>query len=267
MKTKILSTFAIVAMLFTNSCKGPEGPIGPVGSTGTAGVNGTNGGIGATGTAGANGKDGGTGATGATGSTGAAGANGKDGNANVVYSEWITPTWVSSGEGSDRFYLNQRSTANALITQDAIDKAVIYTYWKVKALNYNQDKSEYELVERISPNNGYSYFKISGRTSNNWQDFQYMQNSFESQIGVNYLSVNSSVYRFGYALLANGTYSNINTLIPDFAAGKGFTFYNELVKDISKYRVIVVYGSTKGRLASVNMKDYNEVKKAFNLKD
>ena len=258
---QFIKFFALGVALFMASCKGdigPIGPAGPIGNTGTAGANGS------TGIAGANGANG---ATGATGATGANGANGKDGNANVVYSEWLTPTWASSGEATDRYFLNQKSTANALITQEAIDKAVVYTYWKIKNLIYNQDKFEYELVERINPNTGFSYFKIPGRTSNNFQDYQSMYNYTESQIGVNYLGVGSNVYRFGNALLPNGTYSTTNALLPEFAAGKGFTFYNDLVKDISKYRVIVVYGSTKGRLASVDMKDYAAVKKAFNLRD
>ena len=143
---------------------------------------------------------------------------------------------------------------------------MVYTYWKVKALSYNQDKSEYELAERINPNNGFSYFKIPGKTTNNYQDYQYLYNYTDPQIGVNYLNVSGQVNRFGNPLLANGAYGAYG-LLPEFANGKGFTFYNDLVKDISKYRVIVVYGSTKGRLASVDMKDYAAVKQALNLRD
>ena len=184
----------------------------------------------------------------------------------MVYSEWLTPTWAADFESTQSYSLAQRSTANALITQEAIDKAVIFTYWKVKVPLYNSDKAEYELVERITPTSGNSFFKIPGRVSNSYQDFQSMFNSVGTQLGVNYLNVISSVNRFGNPPLPNGSYGPY-ALLPEFAAGKGFTFYNDLVKDISKYRVIVVYGSNKGRLASVDMKDYAAVKQAFNLRD
>ena len=257
---QVIKFFALGIALFMTSCKGEIGPIGPVGSTGTAGTNGTNG------TNGAIGGTGTTGATGTTGTTGTTGANGKDGNANVVYSEWLTPTWAADFEATQAYYLYQKSTANALITQEAIDKAVIFTYWKGKIPSYNSDRAEYELVERISPTNGQSFFKIPGRVSNTYQDFQPMFNYISTQLGVNYLSVSSSVNRFGNPILANGVLGPY-ALLPEFAAGKGFTYYNDLVKDVSKYRVIVVYGSTKGRLASVDMKDYAAVKQALNLRD
>ena len=237
----------VVGIVFY-SCKGPQGDIGPTGLTGS---------VGSTGTAGP---------AGTAGTAGATGAQGPTGNANVVYSEWLTPTWAASGEGLNAYFMNQKSTANALITQEAIDKGVIYIYWKVKALSYNENKAEYELAERINPTNGFSYFKIPGRTTNNYQDYQYLYNSAFSEIGVNYLAVNGQVNRFGTPPLANGSYGPY-ALLPEFSAGKGFTYYNDLVKDISKYRVIVVYGSTKGRQAAVDMNDYATVKKAYNLKD
>jgi hypothetical protein len=274
MKIKILSIFAIVAMLLVNACKGPEGPVGPVGSTGTAGVNGTNGAIGSTGTAGANGtngtngKDGGTGATGATGSTGAAGANGKDGNANVVYSEWKaikTDKVRGSSKDSKGNYtflsLEALDKKEPLFTTLAINTAAIYTYIKFNSLEYNQTTNVYELNERISilsPNGNNNYYLLDGRNKENYESYQYVYTN-NPVMGENYFSI---------TLYANFQhYDNVSKYIPTPELfGKSLAYFQDVAKTF-QIRHVVVYGSTKGRLASVNMKDYDEVKKAFNLKD
>lgn len=233
-----ISTKTVLALLIAStllfSCKGPAGKDGAIGPAGAAGINGT---------------------------------NGKDGNANVVYSAWLTPVWISNGEGTTEYYLNQKSTANALLTKEAIDKGLVYVYWKGNALVYNEDKREYELIERISINSHSIYFKIPGRTTNDYYDFQYFRPYAEEMIGVNYLKLTGYVGRKGYPR-ENGiiNYNNY-TILPEFANGKGFGFYNELVKDIVKYRVVVVYGSIQGRNTPVDMTNYEAVKNYYHLKD
>lgn len=266
MKIKILSIVAIGAMLLTNACKGPDGPIGPVGSTGTAGSNGA---IGSTGTAGANGKDGGTGATGATGSTGAAGSNGKDGNANVVYSEWkAIKTDRVSGSNKDAkgnyTYLTLEGVdkKEPLFTANAINTAAIYSYVKFSNREYNQSTNTYELNERISAlgqNATNHFYLLDGKSKDDYYSYLSLFTTSLS-MGENYFSIGLYYYFQNYD---QATGKTIQT--PELF-GKGLAYFQEVAKNF-QIRHVVVYGSIKGRMASVNMKDYNEVKKAFNLKD
>ena len=235
----------IVGIVFY-SCKGPQGEIGPTGITGS---------VGSTGTAGP------AGTAGTPGTAGAAGAQGPTGNANVVYSEWITPTWIANGDGTTAAFFKQKSDANALLTQDVIDKGIVYAYVKIKVLDYDQDKSEYKLVERVAPNSGQARFKIPGKLTNNDQDYGYSNITVSQQIGVNYLQVGGTLGKQGW----NTAYT-VFAPVPELA-GKSFTFYNDLTKDLYQYRIVIVNGSTKGRQAAVDMNDYAAVKKAFNLKD
>src|SRR5690606_30967211 len=63
---------------------------------GDKGDKGDKGDTGATGPRGATGTTGSRGATGPAGPRGATGAKGDPGTANVIYSDWITPTWAGS---------------------------------------------------------------------------------------------------------------------------------------------------------------------------
>ena len=240
------SVVCLVVGIVFYSCKGPQGEIGPTGITGS---------IGSTGTAGP------AGTAGTPGTAGATGAQGPTGNANVVYSDWITPTWIANGDNTTFTYFKQKSDANALLTQDVIDKGIVYAYVKIKTLDYDQDTREFKVVERIIPNSGTARFKIPGKLTNNDQDYGFSNIQVNSQIGVNYLQVTGQFFKQGYKD-ANYTYG----ILPELA-GKSFTFYNDLTKDLYQYRIVIVNGSTKGRQAGVDMNDYAAVKKAYNLKD
>lgn len=261
---KVSTLCMVIATTLFFGCEGPEGPLGPQGSTGgkgeigALGPKGDKGDVGTNGTAGANGT---AGTNGTNGTAGTNGTNGKDGNANVVYSAWMSPTWASSGSGTNTTYFTQKDTKNSMLTQDAIDKGVIYTYVKIKALEYDSEAQEYGLVERITPNYGYSYVKIPGRNTNGFYDYARSAIFVNDQIGVNYLSVTGDMYKLAYDAT---TASQLP--IPELA-NKSFAFYNDLTKDLYKYRIVVVNGSTQGRTANVNMKDYAAVKRAFNLPD
>jgi hypothetical protein len=108
-RTNYLLLVAIAfMMLVASSCgkngnPGPQGPIGPTGPTG------------ATGTAGSNG---------ATGSTGATGT------ANVIYSNWTTPTTYVKDTvfGTYHFYANITATK---ITQAILDNGTVLVYGKL----------------------------------------------------------------------------------------------------------------------------------------
>ena len=265
MKNKFLfSAFCLFVGIFFYSCKGPQGDIGPNGIQGLSGVAGPLGPMGTAGTngpMGTNGPSGPAGPAGTTGAAGATGAQGPMGNANVVYSEWITPTWLSAGENVDNFFFRQKSTAMPLLTKEAIDKGIVYVYFKGNGLVYNEEKAEYELQTRIQPTNFNSWFKIPGRSTGNYYDFGTSLGYSLIEIGENYLVVAANLDK-------NGLNSNFQRIkIPELV-GKNFTFVNDIVKTLHQYRVVVVYGSTKGRLsAEVDMKDYAAVKKHFHLKD
>lgn len=255
MKTRFASfvqiSTGLVGLLFmvVVSCKGPEGPIGPAGTTGT------------TGTAGATGPQG---VSGVAGATGPQGVSGVTGNANVVYTAW-KPVDVSSGfaQTTDMFYTfldNIRTATNPLITQDVIDKSIVYTYFKTGALQYDPANAAFGLVERVQAGSANGYAKIPGRTKNDFADYLYYTAN-QSEMRVNYFPFSITLYTNYYD--AKGT----QTVLPE-TVGKTAQFFRDIVKDLPQYRMIIVKGSTPGgRAATVDFKDYAAVKRAYNLPD
>lgn len=152
LKTKI--AFAVLAITLTLSCNGDDGidglqgPAGPTGingtegtdgvdgANGTDGIDGTDGTNGTDGTDGTNGIDGADGTNGINGTNGTDGADGADGNANVIYSDWFTPSWTKTTDafGRDLF---EHDEAAADITQDILDSGVILVYGQLNG--YNSD--------------------------------------------------------------------------------------------------------------------------------
>lgn len=197
---------------------------------------------------------------GTQGDVGPAGTNGTDGNANVVYTDWKTPTWdLDYGLYNSAYYFGQNSTTSTVLTQDAIDKAAIFIYFKGKDLVRN-GLGTYQLVDRIATDQIISYIKIPGRTTNLPQDYATMT-SGKYTIGVNYLEMLASVD--GSSSDADG-----NTYTISEFTNKTLSYYFSLAGSAIQYRIVVVYGSTKSaRYAGVNWKDYTEVKEALKLKD
>ena len=108
MKTikRIFGMLAIVsAIIFMDACKGEKGDVGPIGTTGPIGPSGVN---------------------------GAVGAAGPTGTANVIYSEWtpITLTGSYSSSGTTNVTCSK-------ITQEIIDKGIIFSYIKFGTFNYS----------------------------------------------------------------------------------------------------------------------------------
>jgi Collagen triple helix repeat (20 copies) len=255
MKTiNLLHFILFLGFLFITSCKGPEGETGPIGPQGTKGDTGA---AGTNGTNGTNGKDG---LVGTVGASGPAGAQGPTGNANVVYSEWLTPDWVSVGSSERYEGLKNSTTSMPLFTQDAIDKGVIYTYIRTGFWERNSKTGEYEIINTISLNSGNVTLKVPGRTYSQFYDFAFMNMGANTQIGVNYLNLTANLDKYGYDSFGK------SGLIPEFS-NKPTSFFIDLIKPYTQYRVVIVNGSTKGRLSNINMNNYQEVKKAFNLND
>ena len=266
MKIKILSIFALIAIISVESCKGPEGPIGPVGPTGTvgpSGANGTNGAIGTPGANGGNGKDGANGATGATG------AKGETGNANVVYSDWkpVSTDKVYSGKDAKGNYtflqFYPSNTKEPIFTKEAMNTAAIYTYVKFNVLIYDQATQINSVSERIkllTENGAYNSFLIAGRNKDLSQSYG-GTTLFNSQYAENHFD-----YLVNFNLTEYDFVKQNYVPVPEFQ-GKSLTYFQDIAKTMPQYRHVVVYGSTKGRMASINWKDYDEVKRMLNLKN
>ena len=269
MKIKILSIFALLAIISVESCKGPEGPIGPGGPTGTvgsAGANGTNGAIGTPGANGGNGKDG---ANGATGAAGATGAKGETGNANVVYNDWkpVKTDKVYSGKDAKGNYtflqFYPSDTKEPMFTKEAMNTAAIYTYVKYNLAVYDQATQITNLTERVkllSENGAYNSFLITERNKDLSQSYG-GTTIFNSQYAENYFDYLINVYLTEYDNVKQ-TY----VPVPEYL-GKSLTYFQDIAKTMPQYRHVVVYGSTKGRMATINWKDYDEVKRTLNLKN
>ncbi|MBD2755558.1 hypothetical protein [Spirosoma validum] len=240
-----LGLMALLLMLVI-SCKGPEGPQGPVGPAGATGA------VGATGAAGT------TGPAGVSGVAGATGAQGAAGNPNVVYSDWkpvdVSGTFFLFTDGT--VYLgNDNKTDNAYLTQEAIDKGLIYIYYKLGQKTFDAATGETKLVERVVADSGFGYVKIPGRTTSKDEDFTsyYVANQL---FGVNFLRISTNLMT-----------TRSNVAIPELT-GKSAQFYRDMVKTLPQYRIVVAYGSTKGgRSGAVDFKNYASVKQAYNLQD
>jgi Collagen triple helix repeat (20 copies) len=251
-KNNLLHSILMLGLVFSISCKGPAGDTGPVGPAGAKGD---------VGAAGANGASGAQGVAGAAGATGTKGDPGAMGQASVVYSDWITPTWAYTGYNDQVDYFTMKNTAMPLLTKEAIDKGVIAVYFKASTFNYNRDIDEYEPKDVITASYSNFLYKIPDRkTTKNW-DYANGYASFDQTFGENYIQISGGYYKNGYD--ATGTKYGI---IPEFV-GKSFSFFNDLIKNKVQYRVVVINGSVKGRLGNLDLKNYYEVKKAFNIKD
>jgi hypothetical protein len=240
MKNTYLSIIAISATLLAYSCKGPAGEIGPKGATG---------------------------ANGATGATGTTGAKGADGNQNVGYSEWKPLTLdkdVSTRSRGDivALVLGTLNPAEPLFTKEALNTGSIYTYVKFNALVFNETDQTYNLVERIKLLTGSSAESASLIPGRNKSSF----NSYTSTLLTN---VEYRENYFDYLLVNNLIEKRTNVIpVPEFQM-KDVVFFKKilLLETTLLVRHVVIYGTTKGRLASIDMNNYEEMKRALDLRD
>ena len=225
------------------SCKGPEGPTGPAGPTGATGPQGV---------------------SGAAGTTGPQGVSGATGNANVVYTAWktvdLSSNYYRSPDNLNVYIGNDNSTASPLLTQDVINKSIVYIYFKYGTPLFDNGTNEYKLSERIVQGSAYGSIKIPGRTTNTLGDFV-NYNVLHQPIGVNFLN-------FLLTMPTSTTDANGQQIpIPDFV-GKNAQFFRDMFKDLPQYRIVIVNGSTPGgRAVAVDYNDYAAVKRVHNLPD
>ena len=235
----------ILSLMLFASCKGPEGPQGPAGPTGATGATGA------------------AGATGPAGASGVAGATGPMGNANIVYSDWkaidVSGNFFKYPDNS-QVQLSPVATTSPLLSQSAINTGIIYVYYKFGQLDYDQATSQYVLRERIKTDTVSAYVKIPNRTTNQFQDYARYQ-IITDNLGQNYFS--TKVVLFTGILNSSRTgYDPIADLVNQTPA-----FYRDMFTSLPQYRIVVAYGSVKGRSGAVDFTDYAAVKQAFNLPD
>ena len=244
MKNKFLSIIAVCAIILTYSCKGPDGAIGPKGATG---------------------------ATGLTGATGTKGANGANGNANVVYSDWKLSYKMGGGGYTNNvgrfiitdFVMSPTNTEEPILAKEAFNTGSVYTYAKFNALVYDATNKTYDLSERIRlvENNTIvdSYSLIPGRNKEQLASYTFTRLS-NVEIRENYFSF------FGFNSLKD---ERTKFLIPEFQGLSDYAFFQKafMLDKALLIRHVIINGTTKGRMASINMNDYEEVKQVLNLKD
>lgn len=259
MKAKIL-LIAFFTSSFFYACKGPEGdtgPIGPAGPQGPAGVAGT------AGVAGANG---------AAGAAGATGAAGKDGNANVVYTAWRK--YDAGGSTANRIggtnisslNMSLGNTAEPLFTQEVMDKDLIYTYGRYMDLINDPTTFELKFVERYvllsGKDNSFTLsFLIPNRDAQNSNNYRF-GDFFPPKYGVNYFNIEGLLRLRAQEFDTAGT---PRVVLPTEYDGKDLDYFKNLASNLMSYRHVIVKANIAGRQNAVNMRDYNAVKKAFNL--
>lgn len=238
------SGMGLLALLFVMvaSCKGPDGPAGPQGPAGPSGA---------------------AGPVGTTGPAGASGVAGPMGNANVVYTDWkpldVGGNFSRFPDGS-QVNLSPATTANALLTADAINKGVIYVYYKFGVLTNDPATQTNSLVERISSDKvAYANVKIPGRKTNTSLDYALYQVTMDN-IGLNY---------FSPKLTLTTGYPSADVYVPiEGLTSQDPQFYKDMFKTLPQYRMVVVNGSVKaGRSGAVDYTNYAAVKEAYNLPD
>ena len=237
-----IKIFALGASLFMASCKGDKGDIGPAGQIGGKGDAGT---------------------VGVKGDPGAGGAKGDQGAAKVVYTAWkpmVLDGTVTPITG-DYLLLTNANKTEPNFTKEAIDQGVLLTYLKANSrVLAPNSTTDYVLQEAITANsNTISYFKIPGRTLNRLEDYQAIQIFYDNTARrENFFD--PFLYFFRRVNLTSGAFvPELQNLTVDQCKA--------LAKDMPQYRHVVIYGSTKGRLAAIDLSNYAAVKEAFNLPD
>jgi hypothetical protein len=196
----------IIAAVTIISC-GKDGAPGPAGATGPTGANGT------------------------TGATGTNGATGATGSANVIYSDWITPTLIDYKEttifGIYHFDVNIPASA---ITQAVLDNGTVLVYCRLDG------------YQGILPNNPESqlpitlFFQLNGvNTSDTWTAF----------IAVGSITID---------LFNENNYYTVNSSSNPFYYG------------LNQFRYVIIPGGVH-TLGSINPANYGQVAAAFHLKE
>lgn len=230
-----LSMLLAVITLSIFSCEGPAGDIGPSGAQGVAGQ------------------------AGPAGADGSQGEKGDPGNANVVYSEWVSPAWEADGNNSNLTYYSWEKQFANVLTQEILDQGLVYIYFKGHRLNWNSGIQEYEVRDVVS-REGASVFKhIAGTARDEYYNFVQTYAYASSYLSSEGIDFGGYTYKTAYnyesgqeevrPIFENATYSDVAAY----------------AKDQHQVRVIAIKGSTAARLPAINWDNYEEVITALNI--
>jgi hypothetical protein len=232
-KINLLHSILILGLLFLASCKGPAGETGPAGPAGVKG------------------------------DAGAAGVAGKDGGINFQASDWkyfdfsknvgkvsnnLTTTPLADKTETQYFTMTE-----PILNKEAIDKGFINMYFKSTAATV------------------YSVSSTGGLTPNLTTRFILPYPAF-SRIEFPIKAVNLNTLDFGITV-SNNAQSSIEVFNSYFKnvgtndAQIDMDVIKKIFGNTLQYRIVVLTGTSKGRLAHLNMQNYEEVKVALNLKD
>jgi hypothetical protein len=180
-KFPMLSVLIIAVAVFTSCSK--EGPEGPAGATG---------------------------ATGSQGSPGPTGPAGETGTANVIYSEWFTPSAYTSSTLFGITNMDYNKAAPG-ITQDILNTGVVLTFGKLTG--YSSSIWPTEQVSKLPISLTY----IQGSTqTDTWSAYETVGNLRINFVNnVNYYTSISTAHSFRYVIIPGGTVGT-RVAAPDF---------------------------------------------------
>jgi Collagen triple helix repeat (20 copies) len=240
--------YGLLLMLLAAACsKGPQGDIGPVGAKGAIGD---------------------AGLKGTTGDTGVKGTTGDTGNSNVIYTEWRSPDFKEpiTSPLLNRKQFEPIDMPFPLLTQDVLNTSQIFIYVKHRRREglIATGLKLVEYIQEASTPISESYYLFPGRSGSTTVDYGTHSVAISPVTRPNVISIGTHVM-----ITAPGganTSTTVNITPPEMF-NKTPAFYRDLMKDLVKYRVVIVKGNIAGRLAAIDWKNYAEVKAALNLKD
>jgi hypothetical protein len=187
-RTDYLLLLSIAFMLLVMASCGKDGAVGPTGATGATGPQGV---------AGTNGTNGSAGATGAVGATGATGT------ANVIYSDWITPSAYTKDTVFNTYHFYADIPASK-ITQSILDNGTVLVFGKLDGYN----PSIWPTTQISALPITITYQLGAGTYSDFWSSLVTLGNvRIDFVDNQNYYSGISNAHQFRYVIIPGGVHT------------------------------------------------------------
>jgi len=184
-KTDYLLLLSIAFMLLVMVSCGKDGAVGPTGATGQQGIAGTNG------------------TNGAAGPTGAIGATGATGTANVIYSDWITPSSYTKDTVFSTYHFYADIPASK-ITQSILDNGTVLVFGKLDGYIASVWPTAQVSVLPITV----TYQLSGGIYTDSWSSLVTLGNvRIDFVDNQNYYSSISNAHQFRYVIIPGGVHT------------------------------------------------------------
>ena len=184
-KTDYLLLLSIAFMLLVMVSCGKDGAVGPTGATGQQGIAGTNG------------------TNGAAGPTGAIGATGATGTANVIYSDWITPSSYTKDTVFSTYHFYADIPASK-ITQSILDNGTVLVFGKLDGYIASVWPTAQVSVLPITV----TYQLSGGIYTDSWSSLVTLGNvRIDFVDNQNYYSSISNAHQFRYVIIPGGMHT------------------------------------------------------------